>query len=102
TVNAKYLVSYRCLDDDFDTDFGYSGNVQFGLVVRDPNLADNPSISTSETFESDNNATGTAATPKTSALFSNITSIGPLRGVVSGTYAAGHRRGARIRRNSEL
>jgi len=102
TVNAKYLVSFRCLDDDFDTDFGYSGNVQFGLVVRDPNLADNPSISTSECFESDNNATGTSSTPKTSALFSNITAIGPLRGVVSGTYAAGYRRGARIRRNSEL
>ncbi len=102
TVNAKYLVSFRCLDDDFDTDFGYSGNVQFGLVVRDPNLADNPSISTSETFESDNNATGTAATPKTSALFSNITSIGPLRGGSVTTPAAGHRRGARIRRNSEL
>lgn len=102
TVNAKYLVSFRCLDDDFDTDFGYSGNVQFGLVVRDPNLADNPSISTSETFESDNNATGTAATPKASALFSNITSIGPLRGGSVTTPAAGHRRGARIRRNSEL
>ncbi|MBL7901910.1 MAG: T9SS type A sorting domain-containing protein [Bacteroidia bacterium] len=102
TVNAKYLVSFRCLDDDFDTDFGYSGNVQFGLVVRDPNLADNPSISTSEAFESDNNATGTAATPKTSALFSNITVIGPLRGGSVTTPASGHRRGARIRRNSEL
>lgn len=102
TVNAKYLVSFRCLDDDFDTDFGWSGNVQFGLAVRDPEVADNPAISTSENFESDNNATGTSATPKTSGMFSNITCIGPLRGVVTGTYASGYRRGARIRRNSEL
>jgi len=102
TVNAKYLVSYRNLDDDFDTDFGYSGNVQFGLAVRDPQLADAPAVSTSEFFESDNNATGTAATPLTSAIFSNITCIGPIRGVTSPTLAAGHRSRVRIRRNSAL
>ena len=36
TVNASYLVSSRNTDDDFDTDFGYNGNVQFGVVLRDP------------------------------------------------------------------
>jgi len=102
TVNARYLVSYRNLDDDFDTDNGYSGNVQFGLIVRDPNIADNPSVSTSEGFESDNNATGTAATPITNAIFSNVTAIGPLRGNVGASVAAGFRRGARIRRNSSI
>jgi len=102
TVNARYLVSYRNLDDDFDTDNGYSGNVQFGLIVRDPNIADNPSVSTSEGFESDNDATGSAATPKTSAIFSNITAIGPFRGNTAATIATGYRRGARIRRNSSI
>lgn len=102
TVNAKYLVSYRNLDDDFDTDFGYSGNVQFGLAVRDPQIADAPAVSTSEFFESDNNATGTSATPLTSAIFSNITCIGPVRAMVSPTLAAGHRSRVRIRRNSAL
>jgi len=102
TVNAHHLVSYRNLDDDFDTDNGFSGKVQFGLIVRDPNIADNPSISTSEGFESDNNATGTSATPITSAIFSNITAIGPFRGTVGATVAAGYRRGARIRRNSSI
>lgn len=102
TVNAKYLVSYRCLDDDFDTDFGYIGNVQFGLAVRDPLLADAPAVSTSEFFESDNNATGTTATPITSARFSNMTCIGPLRGVSTATVAAGHRSRVRIRRNSAI
>ncbi len=27
--NAKHLISYRTLDDDFDTDWGFSGNVQY-------------------------------------------------------------------------
>src|SRR5690606_22107227 len=40
TVDAKYLISYRALDDDFDTDFGYSGRVQFGLIIRDKDLSD--------------------------------------------------------------
>lgn len=102
TVNCRYLVSYRNLDDDFDTDNGYSGYVQFGLVVRDPSIADNPSVSTSEGFESDNDATGSASTPVTNAIFSNITLVGPLRGNVSATVASGYRRGARIRRNSAL
>jgi hypothetical protein len=103
TVNAKHLVSYRNVDDDFDTDNGFSGSVQFCLAVRDPQLADNPAVSTSEFFESDNNATGSAATPLTSGLFSNATCIGALRGApTSSLIATGHRNRVRIRRNSAL
>lgn len=102
TVNAKHLVSYRNLDDDFDTDNGWSGNVQFGLIVRDPSLADNPSVSTSEGFESDNDATGSTATPQTSGVFSNITAIGPYRGNSATSVAAGYRRALRLRRNTAL
>ncbi len=101
-VNAHHLVSYRNLDDDFDTDFGFQGLIQFGLIVKDPNIADNPSISTSEGFESDNDATGSAATPQTSPIFANITAVGPYRGNLTNTIAAGHRRGARLRRNTGL
>jgi hypothetical protein len=101
-VSASHLVSYRNLDDDFDTDNGFSGKVQFALAVRDPNVADAPSISTSEGFESDNDAGGSTNTPQTSAVFSNVTVIGPYRGNASATVAAGFRRGARIRRNSAL
>jgi len=102
TVTAHHLVSYRNLDDDFDTDYGFRGHVQFGLIVRDPNIADNPSVSTSEGFESDNDATGTTATPQTAAIFSNITAIGPFRGNTANTIAPGYRRGARLRRNTGL
>jgi PKD repeat protein len=76
--------------------------IQFALIVRDPNLADNPSISTSEGFESDNDQTGSAATPQTSPIFSNVTAIGPYRGNLANVIATGHRRGARLRRNTAL
>ena len=100
TVNAKHLVAFRSLDDDFDTDFGYRGNVQFGLIVRDPNIADQSASSTSEGFESDNDATGTNATPYTAPVFSNITLIGPYRGNTGNAIDPKFRRALRLRRNT--
>lgn len=77
SVNCKHLVAFNGLDDDFDTDNGYKGIVQFGLSIKDPLAAD---ISTSECFESDNNAGGTATSDSygdfTSAVFTNFTCIG--------------------------
>ena len=93
TVNAKHLVAYRPLDDDFDTDNGYSGNIQFALSVRDPQVAD---VSGSNGFESDNNATGTGVTPKTKATFSNVTVVGP-----GSNPNANYKRAAHLRRNTE-
>jgi hypothetical protein len=110
TVNCKHLVAYRNLDDDFDTDFGYSGTVQFALGVRDPAISDNPTVSTSEGWESDNDPVGTnqALSPKTSAAFYNVTQIGGFRcasnanGSGAAPTASGFRRGARLRRNTDL
>lgn len=98
SVNCKYLIAWKTQDDDFDTDNGFSGKVQFGLVIRDSLIAD---ISTSEAFESDNNATGTTATPKTRAIFSNITAIGP-RATLNNVGNSLFRAGAQIRRNSAI
>lgn len=98
TVNCKYLIAYKGQDDDFDTDNGYSGNVQFGIAIRDSAIAD---ISKSEAFESDNNATGTTAGPKTSAVFSNMTVIGP-RATLSNIGNSLFLAGAQIRRNSGI
>jgi hypothetical protein len=75
TVNCKHLVAYHGWDDDFDTDNGYSGKLQFLLSVRDPKIADQ---SNSNGFESDNNANGTTQEPYTTCTFSNITVIGPI------------------------
>ena len=108
SVNCTHLVSYRCLDDDFDTDNGYSGTVQFALGVKDPAVADDPAVSTSEGWESDNNGSAPfTLTPKTSAKFYNVTQIGAFRcgsnaGGITQPTASGFRRGARLRRNTEL
>ena len=105
-VNCKHLVAYRGLDDDFDTDNGYSGKVQFCLAVRDPNIADAPLVSTSEGFESDNNSAGDNSTPFTTAVFSNCTMIGPAYRATllnGGTMPAGaYKRAARLRKNTKL
>lgn len=98
TVNCKFLIAYKTLDDDFDTDNGYNGKVQFGLVIRDSLLAD---ISRSEAFESDNNSGGTSATPKTAPIFSNITAIGP-RATLTNVGNTLFRGGAHIRRNTAM
>ena len=112
TVNAKHLIAFKTTDDDFDTDFGFRGAVQFGIAYRDSSYFDlswnAPSgSSTSETFESDNDASGSGLKPYTAALFSNITCIGPIGegqkySNLSKTAQSAFRRGARIRRNSRL
>jgi len=99
TVNCKYLIAYKTQDDDFDTDNGYNGNVQFGIILRDSVIAD---ISTSEAFESDNNSGGTATTFQTSAVFSNITAIGPRIDPTFGKGNSLYRAGAHIRRNTGI
>lgn len=101
TVDCKYLIAYRGLDDDFDTDFGYRGRIQFGLIVRDPDLSD--AAGDSNSFESDNDGTGSVAQPLTRAIFSNITTIGP-KGNGSVVLPVGEKfeKSYRIRRNSSI
>jgi hypothetical protein len=115
SVNCKHLISYRTLDDDFDTDNGFSGKIQFGISLRDSAVAD---ISKSEAFECDNDANGSdrktflvpipvsannpvAINPvKTSAVFSNMTLVGPkmtASSIGNSLFLAG----AQLRRNSE-
>lgn len=79
TVNAKRLVSYRTFDDDFDTDHGYTGKVQYAVALRDLEVADQ---SGSNFFESDNfSGDGTPATgpnagmPLTAPVFANVSAF---------------------------
>ncbi len=101
TVDCKHLIAYRGIDDDFDTDFGYRGRVQFVLSIRDKDLSD--AAGDSNAFESDNDATGSSNTPQTSAIFSNVTLIGP-KGNGSITLPVGEKfeKAFRIRRNSSI
>jgi hypothetical protein len=98
-VNCKYLVCIRGLDDEYDTDNGFKGNLQFLFGLRDPNVSDQ---SGSNGFESDNDAEGDQLTPITKPTFSNVTLYGPL--TVSATLPANHlfKRGMHIRRSSQL
>ena len=112
TVNCKHIIAFKGTDDDFDTDFGYRGAVQFGISFRDSSYYDMSwnaasGASTSETFESDNDASGSGKLPLTSAVFSNMTCVGPVPAgmtwsQLSTAQKGGFRRGVRIRRNSRL
>lgn len=120
SANASHIISLGTWDDDFDTDFGWRGNVQFGLAVRAPFLADQ---SGSTSFESDSqgnaNEIGTVCKPTagqttgcTQGVFSNITVIGPRDynntnvtgqgSQVNRAISASYTRAAHIRRNSSI
>ncbi|WP_018627682.1 hypothetical protein [Niabella aurantiaca] len=98
TVNADHLVATGTWDDDFDTDNGYSGKVQFAIAQRNPAYRDK---SESNGFESDNDGNGSTRTPQTKAVFSNVTIIGPMNGT-GNTIHEYFKHGAQIRRNSSL
>jgi hypothetical protein len=100
-VNCKYLIALRTWDDDFDSDFGFSGKLQYGISFRDPVINDQ---STSNSFEVDNDATGSPATPLTAATFSNFTVIGPYGrpGVTAFGNDAQWGRAMHLRRNSTV
>jgi hypothetical protein len=96
TVNCKHLIAYKTQDDDFDSDNGFSGKIQFGIVLRDSTIAD---ISRSEAFESDNDASGSINSPQTKAVFSNLTLIGP-RATLANNGNSLYLAAAHIRRNT--
>lgn len=107
TVNAKHLVALGTWDDDFDTDNGFSGNLQYLFSVREPKTADK---SSSNGFESDNNANATAVAPYTAAVFANVTMVGPVvdpasytdQGNVQGSTTGFFQNCVQIRRNSRM
>lgn len=75
TVNATHLVALNCDDDMFDTDFGFSGKVQyaFGRAFEESAEAD------SNGFEMDT-ANNANIEPRTTAQWANVTLCGPNTG----------------------
>ena len=94
TVNCKHLISYRGVDDNFDTDYGFTGRVQFAVAVSDSSVAD---VSRSNGFETDNDAGGTTNAPLTRAIWSNVTFYGPKR-AASTTINGNHGRGVHFKK----
>ncbi|QLH54460.1 MAG: hypothetical protein CH6_3457 [Candidatus Kapaibacterium sp.] len=105
TVDAKYIIAYKGLDDEFDGDNGFSGRVQFALSIRAPEIAD---VSGSHLFEFDNDAAGSYNNPLTSARFSNVTAIGPIKdtswttGTGANKFNSRYSTVVQIRRNARL
>jgi hypothetical protein len=97
-VNMKNLVAFRGWDDDWDTDNGFSGKVQFFVSLRDPAIADQ---SSSNGFESDNDADGSTLSPYTSALFVNGSVFGP-KATTTTTSNSLYQNAMQIRRGSRL
>jgi hypothetical protein len=96
TVNAKHLIALRAYDDDFDTDFGFTGKVQFAVSLRDPAVAD---ISGSNGFESDNDGAGSTNIPLTQPIFCNVSIFGPK--VTSGTTInSNYKRALHLKKNT--
>ncbi len=98
TVNVKHLIAYRGIDDDFDTDNGFQGKLQFLLGVRDPQVAD--VVSGSNGFESDNDANGSTNAPRTAPEYWNVTLIGP-QATTNAPYSSDFKRGMHLRRSSQ-
>lgn len=100
-VNAKHLLAVSTWDDDFDTDNGFSGKIQFGIAQRLNGIAD---VSGSNGFESDNRSNGAADGPLTSAVFSNMTILGPLapEPAPAPSANANYQHAVQIRRNSQM
>ncbi|WP_210466674.1 T9SS C-terminal target domain-containing protein [Rufibacter roseolus] len=99
TVNATHLVAYRNTDDMFDTDFGYSGRVQYALGISDPNMWDVATGGASNGFESDNDGNGSTLTPLTTATFSNVTIVGPGSNLPTGAQFG---QGAHLKKGTSL
>jgi hypothetical protein len=96
-VNCKYLVAFGTEDDDFDTDYGYSGKIQFAVAVRDPFVSE--TNDDGRGFESDNDGNSSYKNPRTSAIFSNISLFGP---VTDQSANLRHGHGLYLRRNTRL
>ncbi|MCS6819747.1 MAG: hypothetical protein NZ522_07325, partial [Chitinophagales bacterium] len=96
-VNLRYIVAYSTRDDDFDTDNGWTGFAQFGLIVKEDSVADEGDPSNG--FESDNDDQSSYSKPYTSGVISNFTCVGPAKTKTS-PISENHGWAARIRRNS--
>jgi hypothetical protein len=65
TVNARHLVMSGIDDDSFDSDVGFSGSIQFGIVVQRANGGDRM-----------NEFSGSTRTPAANPKIANVTYVG--------------------------
>lgn len=76
TVNAKNLIAYKGVDDDFDFDQGYNGKIQFAVSIKSPAIADQAGTSRGIENENKGVVTETANYGYSRPVLSNFTFIG--------------------------
>ncbi|MVM30447.1 cell shape-determining protein MreB [Spirosoma sp. HMF4905] len=112
SANLKNLFSYRSFDDDWSVDWGYVGNVQFGVALRDPDVADQ---SGSNGFEVENFTPTETADVTAVVLVNGLTQNAPVFANVSNFAfnttptanntakgTGGYQSGIYLRRNSAI
>lgn len=104
TVDASYLLAVGCDDDDFDTDFGYSGTITYAIGLKDPSSTHSGSATAPDSngIESDTEAANDNTNPvKTHPIYSNFTLLGYAAAPAGGSpLPLGD--GAKWRRNTDL
>ncbi len=98
TVNAKYLISSKPVDDDFDTDFGFRGKLQYVIAHRNPSVAD---VSGSHAMEADNDGTGSLNSPRSNPTISNATFVGPMPTTATTGFNPNYKRTGHWRRSTQ-
>jgi len=107
SVNASYLLAYAQEDDGLDFDNGYTGTINYAVIISD--LAASHSVKSgahdSNAIESDNNSAGDSRTPITNPKLNHITIVGAQKTNTWNTTLVangGLLYGARIRKNSDF
>ncbi|MEW5797633.1 MAG: T9SS type A sorting domain-containing protein [Bacteroidota bacterium] len=98
TVNGKYLISNKPVDDDFDTDFGFRGKLQYIIALRNPSVAD---VSGSHAMEADNDGSGSFNTPRSNPTISNATFVGPMQTTAATGFNPNYKRTGHWRRSTQ-
>jgi hypothetical protein len=80
TVNASYLLAYAQEDDGLDFDNGYTGTINYAVVISDlagsHTAASSGTAGDSNAIECDNNSGGTLTSLTTKPVLKNITIVG--------------------------
>jgi hypothetical protein len=75
-ANLKHIVTFGTVDDDLEIEEGYSGIIQYGIILRDPKTADVKKSNAIETTSGEDENINLLAT---NAILTNMSIIGPLK-----------------------
>ena len=98
TARLKHLALFRGYNSDITMDMGYTGLVQYAVILRDSTKAGSRGASG---LEIQNDALATQAQPYTNPTLSNLTVLGPLT-LPNTPYNSNFRYAIHLRRNGRV